>query len=119
MGLICFNATDLDESVNMVEVKIHPLNRNMPRTNVSEMGHLSHFHYCIFSQVVSVLTELLRDNFRNAKLKLAIVPTLGEVLHYIASQVRFLYGQTQSEGSCLCTVRRNFRKTTCRKARND
>ncbi len=42
----------------------------------------------VFSQVVTVLTELLRDNFRNAKLKLAVVPTLGEILYYIASQVR-------------------------------
>ena len=32
------------------------------------------------------MTELLRDNFRNARIKLAVVPTLGEILHYVASQ---------------------------------
>ena len=37
-------------------------------------------------QVVSTLTELLRDNFRNSRIKLALLPTLGELLHYIASQ---------------------------------
>ena len=35
---------------------------------------------------MSILTELLRDNFRNSRIKLAILPTLGEALHYIASQ---------------------------------
>ena len=33
-----------------------------------------------------MLTELLRDNFRNSRVKLAVVPTLGEILHYVASQ---------------------------------
>ena len=32
------------------------------------------------------MTELLRDNFRNSRVKLAVVPTLGEILHYVASQ---------------------------------
>jgi len=36
---------------------------------------------------VSILTEVLRDNFRNSKVKLAALPALGEALFLVATQV--------------------------------
>lgn len=36
--------------------------------------------------MIALLTELVRDNFRNPKVKAAILPALGETLHLIASQ---------------------------------
>ncbi|XP_064410175.1 serine/threonine-protein kinase ULK4 [Latimeria chalumnae] len=38
------------------------------------------------TETVSSLTELIRENFRNSKLKQYLLPTLGEVLYLIASQ---------------------------------
>ena len=42
--------------------------------------------HCSCCQVLSTLTELLRDNFRVAKVKQALLPGLGEALYLIASQ---------------------------------
>lgn len=36
------------------------------------------------SDIVSNLTEVIRDNFRNAKIKCAVLPALGEALYAIA-----------------------------------
>ena len=41
------------------------------------------YKYCPF-QVTACLTELLRDNFRNTKVKQVALPALGEVLHLLA-----------------------------------
>ena len=38
------------------------------------------------TEVFTVLTEVIRDNFRNAKLKQHILPALGEFLFYAATQ---------------------------------
>ncbi|KAL2083888.1 hypothetical protein ACEWY4_019406 [Coilia grayii] len=38
------------------------------------------------SEAVAMFTELLRDNFRNSKLKQCLLPPLGELLHLIALQ---------------------------------
>ncbi|KAM6967538.1 serine/threonine-protein kinase ULK4 [Aplochiton taeniatus] len=38
------------------------------------------------SEAVSMLTELLRENFRNVKLKQCLLPPLGELLYLISSQ---------------------------------
>ncbi|XP_072572821.1 serine/threonine-protein kinase ULK4 isoform X2 [Paramormyrops kingsleyae] len=38
------------------------------------------------TEAVSTYTELLRDNFRNSKLKQCLLPPLGELLYLIASQ---------------------------------
>ncbi|XP_067416937.1 serine/threonine-protein kinase ULK4 isoform X2 [Emydura macquarii macquarii] len=38
------------------------------------------------TEAVILLTELIRENFRNSKLKQCLLPTLGEVLYLIASQ---------------------------------
>lgn len=35
-----------------------------------------------------LLTELIRENFRNSKLKQCLLPPLGELLYLIASKVR-------------------------------
>lgn len=43
----------------------------------------SHFS----SQAVSTLTDLLRDNLRNNKVKQFLLPPLGEFLYLVASQV--------------------------------
>lgn len=45
-----------------------------------------HQNLTVHSQVMNGLTELVRDNFRNAKAKAAILPAFGEVLHLIATQ---------------------------------
>ena len=37
-------------------------------------------------QVLSTLTEIMRDNFRTSKVKQALLPAIGEVLYLIASQ---------------------------------
>uniref|UniRef100_A0A7M4EMY9 Unc-51 like kinase 4 n=1 Tax=Crocodylus porosus TaxID=8502 RepID=A0A7M4EMY9_CROPO len=37
-------------------------------------------------EAVTLLTELIRENFRNSKLKQCLLPTLGELLYLIASQ---------------------------------
>uniref|UniRef100_A0A8C8S4R5 Unc-51 like kinase 4 n=1 Tax=Pelusios castaneus TaxID=367368 RepID=A0A8C8S4R5_9SAUR len=37
-------------------------------------------------ETVILLTELIRENFRNSKLKQCLLPTLGEVLYLIANQ---------------------------------
>ena len=42
--------------------------------------------FIVIFQVISHLTELVRDNFRNAKVKVTILPALGEVLHLVATQ---------------------------------
>ena len=38
-------------------------------------------------QAVAMFTELIRENFRNSKLKQCLLPPLGELLYLIASQV--------------------------------
>ncbi|XP_062395591.1 serine/threonine-protein kinase ULK4 [Sardina pilchardus] len=38
------------------------------------------------SEAVAMFTELLRENFRNSKLKQCLLPPLGELLHLIACQ---------------------------------
>ncbi|XP_043920668.1 serine/threonine-protein kinase ULK4 [Protopterus annectens] len=38
------------------------------------------------TEAVTMLTELVRENFRNGKLKQLIIPSLGEILHLIAKQ---------------------------------
>ncbi|NWJ10396.1 ULK4 kinase, partial [Crypturellus undulatus] len=38
------------------------------------------------SEAITILTELIRENFRNSKLKQCLLPTLGELLYLIASQ---------------------------------
>ncbi|NXK77435.1 ULK4 kinase, partial [Amazona guildingii] len=38
------------------------------------------------SEAVTLLTELIRENFRNSKLKQCLLPTLGELLYLIASE---------------------------------
>ncbi|XP_048190445.1 serine/threonine-protein kinase ULK4 [Perognathus longimembris pacificus] len=37
-------------------------------------------------EAISLLTELLRENFRNSKLKQCLLPTLGELLYLVATQ---------------------------------
>ena len=39
-------------------------------------------------QAITVLTELIRENFRNSKLKQCLLPTLGELIYLIATEVR-------------------------------
>ncbi|KAK1173548.1 serine/threonine-protein kinase ULK4 [Acipenser oxyrinchus oxyrinchus] len=38
------------------------------------------------TEAVTVLTELIRENFRNSKLKQCLLPSLGELLYLIANQ---------------------------------
>jgi serine/threonine-protein kinase ULK4 len=38
------------------------------------------------SEVFMVLSETIRDNFRNSKLKQSLLPCLGEFLFYAATQ---------------------------------
>ncbi|KAM9575172.1 serine/threonine-protein kinase ULK4 isoform 2-T2 [Guaruba guarouba] len=38
------------------------------------------------SEAIILLTELIRENFRNSKLKQCLLPTLGELLYLIASE---------------------------------
>ena len=38
------------------------------------------------TEVFTVLTEVIRDNFRNARLKQHLLPALGEFLFYAATQ---------------------------------
>ncbi|NWR71392.1 ULK4 kinase, partial [Centropus unirufus] len=38
------------------------------------------------SEAIILLTELIRDNFRNSKLKQCLLPPLGELLYLIASK---------------------------------
>ncbi|XP_073088600.1 serine/threonine-protein kinase ULK4 isoform X9 [Manis javanica] len=37
-------------------------------------------------EAITVLTELIRENFRNSKLKQCLLPTLGELIYLIATQ---------------------------------
>uniref|UniRef100_A0A6I8PK98 Unc-51 like kinase 4 n=1 Tax=Ornithorhynchus anatinus TaxID=9258 RepID=A0A6I8PK98_ORNAN len=37
-------------------------------------------------QAVTLLTELIKENFRNSKLKQCLLPTLGELIYLVASQ---------------------------------
>lgn len=39
------------------------------------------------SEVMTILTEILRDSFRNTKVKVAFLPTVGEILYLVARQV--------------------------------
>lgn len=48
---------------------------------------LMNLHVSSFFQAVSTLTDLLRDNLRNSKIKQFLLPPLGEFLYLIASQV--------------------------------
>ena len=45
------------------------------------------------TEVFTVLTEVIRDNFRNAKLKQHLLPALGEFLFYAATQEENLGSQ--------------------------
>ncbi|NXX42481.1 ULK4 kinase, partial [Tricholaema leucomelas] len=38
------------------------------------------------SEAILLLTEIIRENFRNSKLKQSLLPTLGELLHLIARE---------------------------------
>lgn len=44
-----------------------------------------------FFQAVSTLTDLLRDNLKKSKIKRFVLPTLGEFLYLIVSQVKSTY----------------------------
>lgn len=37
-------------------------------------------------EAITLLTELIRENFRNSKLKQCLLPTLGELIHLVATQ---------------------------------
>lgn len=39
---------------------------------------------CMYLQAVTMLTDMLRENFRNAKLKSVLLPPLGELLFLMA-----------------------------------
>lgn len=56
-------------------------------------------------QAVSTLTDLLRDNLRNSKIKQFLLPPLGEILYLIASQVDTA-SQKPVWGDILCVKRR-------------
>ena len=45
------------------------------------------------TEVFITLTEVIRDNFRNAKLKQHLLPALGEFLFYAATQEENLGSQ--------------------------
>ena len=45
------------------------------------------------TEVFTVLTEVIRDNFRNAKLKQHLFPALGEFLFYAATEEENLGGE--------------------------
>ncbi|KAM6449701.1 serine/threonine-protein kinase ULK4 isoform 2-T4 [Liasis olivaceus] len=47
-------------------------------------------------EAVTVLTELIRENFRNSKLKQCLLPTLGELLYLVAKQE----GKKEQCGEC-------------------
>lgn len=51
----------------------------------------SFFIHPLFSQAVSTLTDLLRDNLKKSKMKRFVLPALGEFLYLIASQVESAY----------------------------
>ncbi|XP_058585515.1 serine/threonine-protein kinase ULK4 isoform X5 [Neofelis nebulosa] len=38
------------------------------------------------TEAITVLTELIRENFRNSKLKQCLLPTLGELIYLVATQ---------------------------------
>ncbi|XP_064445590.1 serine/threonine-protein kinase ULK4 isoform X8 [Mirounga angustirostris] len=38
------------------------------------------------TEAVTILTELIRENFRNSKLKQCLLPTLGELIYLVATQ---------------------------------
>ncbi|KAM6169783.1 serine/threonine-protein kinase ULK4 isoform 2-T2 [Rhynchocyon petersi] len=38
------------------------------------------------TEAITLLTELIRENFRNSKLKQCLLPTLGELIYLVASQ---------------------------------
>ncbi|VTJ57496.1 Hypothetical predicted protein, partial [Marmota monax] len=37
-------------------------------------------------EAIALLTELIRENFRNSKLKQCLLPTLGELIYLVATQ---------------------------------
>ena len=39
------------------------------------------------SESVAILTEVIRENVKNGKLKQGVLPALGELLYFIAQQV--------------------------------
>lgn len=39
-------------------------------------------------QAITLLTELIRENFRSSKLKQCLLPTLGQLIYLVATQVR-------------------------------
>ncbi|KAM5291977.1 serine/threonine-protein kinase ULK4 [Ctenodactylus gundi] len=47
-------------------------------------------------EAITLLTELIRENFRNSKLKLCLLPALGELIHLVATQEE----KTQSPREC-------------------
>lgn len=55
------------------------------------IGVLMNLHPPSFFQAVSTLTDLLRDNLKKSKIKRFVLPTLGEFLYLIASQVNSTY----------------------------
>uniref|UniRef100_A0A8B9JZB9 Unc-51 like kinase 4 n=1 Tax=Astyanax mexicanus TaxID=7994 RepID=A0A8B9JZB9_ASTMX len=49
------------------------------------------------AEAVAMFTELIRENFRNSKLKQCLLPPLGELLYLIATQVKKNYISLQEE----------------------
>ena len=39
------------------------------------------------SESIAILTEIIRENVKNGKLKQGVLPALGELLYFIAQQV--------------------------------
>uniref|UniRef100_A0A4W3H9F6 Serine/threonine-protein kinase ULK4-like n=1 Tax=Callorhinchus milii TaxID=7868 RepID=A0A4W3H9F6_CALMI len=89
LNLLCYLCTVVSHkevATKLMDSQLFPLLIQQLRAapNWDRNVTYSALHFTL--QAATVLTELIRENFRNAKLKQCLMPALGELLYLVASQ---------------------------------
>ncbi|XP_072866419.1 serine/threonine-protein kinase ULK4 isoform X6 [Chlorocebus sabaeus] len=76
IGLLASHTTELQENTPVVEFLLQDV-------WLHSTGDFLPFE---MNKAIVLLTELIRENFRNSKLKQCLLPTLGELIYLVATQ---------------------------------
>ncbi|XP_023999838.2 serine/threonine-protein kinase ULK4-like [Salvelinus sp. IW2-2015] len=83
---LCTIAAHKDTATRLINSELFPVLTQQLRLAPNwDVGSVSDVH-SLRLQAVVMFTELIRENFRNSKLKQCLLPPLGELLYLIATQ---------------------------------
>uniref|UniRef100_A0A8B9RB00 Unc-51 like kinase 4 n=1 Tax=Astyanax mexicanus TaxID=7994 RepID=A0A8B9RB00_ASTMX len=112
LNLLCYlccvsghrdTATRLMHSIALLIVNINCMSRKNKVMRVIGLlaTHCTEIREDVpIAEAVAMFTELIRENFRNSKLKQCLLPPLGELLYLIATQVK--KNARSFTGLCIC-----------------